>query len=340
MKKIFFTLFSACLALGGGVFAQGEQTVSLVPRNLPVVFSGDFTLELGARADALSGTEQFYLHFSQCGSGQAEVWYDNTKKTDQILSFSLFSGEEKQIPLLIKADEVQWCQLNFSLRSHDQNQEVAQTSIVLNPSCHQPIDFDQEQALSGVQAMKDPQNLKISAASQEEQKLNTELNSAFERAVQRGLVENSEAARKRFSQPMTRMQFAQMVVAIGEQLGLEVQQDKVCDFSDLQGLAEASSVTAQKVCQLNVMGIHPDQRALENFMPDQLVNRAQMITVLSRMLRGKTFNEGGKTFYEKHLAKGIEEKIITHSRPSALELQGYFYLVLQRAEEKALLRWR
>jgi hypothetical protein len=47
----------------------------------------------------------------------------------------------------------------------------------------------------------------------------------------------------------------------------------------------------KKVCQLNIMGIHPNQGALKNFMPKQFINRAQMVTVISRMIWGKAFNE-------------------------------------------------
>lgn len=48
------------------------------------------------------------------------------------------------------------------------------------------------------------------------------------------------------------------------------------------------------------MGIHPDLSPLENFMPDMLVTRDQMVTVISRILWGDLYNQG-QTFYEKHI---------------------------------------
>ncbi len=350
IKKIFLAFLSALLGLFGAVFAQSGAVISEVPAlalkatNLPVAFSGEFTLELALEQQqfAQSGQE-LELSFSQCGSGKAELFYHNEQKTDLISRFTLWDAEKINFPLLIKKADPESCQLNFLVKDKLSLSKLAETSIVLNPSCHPAIDHDMDTLLSGVvstaadQTFLSSETARTNDWSQEDKKLNAELQSAFDWAVSKGFVEDSELAKARFQAPMTRIAFAQMLLAVSEKLWLEEQADKSCDFADLKGAPEATITTAKAVCQLNIMGIHPDQSALENFMPDQLVDRAQMITVLSRMLWGATFNQGGNTFYQKHLEKAVNEQLITHKNASALELQGYFYLVLQRAENKKLL---
>ena len=205
------------------------------------------------------------------------------------------------------------------------------------------MDHDMDSLLSGVISTGTdqtffPNKMKTTKSLlQENRKLSPELQSAFDWAVNKGFIEDSEIAKIRFQRPMTRIDFAQMLLAVSEKLWLEKHIDKNCDFADLKKAPEATIASSKAVCQLNIMGIHPNQSALENFMPDQLVNRAQMITVLSRMLWGATFNEGGSTFYQKHLEKVANEQLITQKEVSTIELQSYFYLVLQRAENKKLL---
>jgi|UPI0003480582 hypothetical protein len=55
------------------------------------------------------------------------------------------------------------------------------------------------------------------------------------------------------------------------------------------------------------MGINQDLTPLKNFNPDEIVTRDQLTTVISRIIRRSRYNQGGKTFYERHIEKLLEE---------------------------------
>jgi len=95
------------------------------------------------------------------------------------------------------------------------------------------------------------------------------------------------------------------------------------------------------------MGINQDLTPLKNFNPDEIVTRDQLTTVISRIIRRSRYNQGGKTFYERHTEKLVEEGLlvgtapndekITDTTPNLVEVKGIFYLLLQRAEKKNLI---
>lgn len=97
-------------------------------------------------------------------------------------------------------------------------------SIVLNPSCYPPIDHDMDILLSGVISTGTdqtffPNKMKTTKSLlQENRKLSPELQSAFDWAVNKGFIEDSEIAKIRFQSPMTRIDFAQMLLAVSEKL--------------------------------------------------------------------------------------------------------------------------
>lgn len=353
IKKFLLALLSWILGLFGAVFALSWTTsetlsgISLKTTNLPIIFSGNFMLELALDAHQLSQYgQQFQLSFSECGSGDTEVFYENQKKSDLITTFPLANNDHKTFTLKIKKTSITTCQLDFFLHEEDTLKEAAQTSVVLNPSCTGPIDRDEEQILSKSPMIGESQNPIFSWNFMpkqkdhilgKEKKLDTELQSAFDRAVKKGFLLDSPETRANFQAPMTRLELAQMLNQISDHLNLESSREKKCEFADLSWAPEATKKTTQNVCQLNLMGIYPDESALENFMPDQLVDRAQMITVISRLLRANTFNQG-TTFYQNHLEKALSEQLITQANPDMIEAQGYFYLILQRAEKKFPLK--
>ncbi|MDO4713232.1 MAG: hypothetical protein Q4B28_00805 [bacterium] len=112
-----------------------------------------------------------------------------------------------------------------------------------------------------------------------------EIKKIYDRVLEHQLFSDLEFTLESFMQPLTRIELAQMIVAMSEKLGWELQSEKVCVYQDVSDASEAMRLTAQQVCQLDIMGIHPDLSALDNFMPDTLVTRDQMVTVVSRILR-------------------------------------------------------
>ena len=285
IKKIFLALISGLVSFFGIVFAQTtwntEATLSLTANNLPITFSGELNLDLITKNSSFSWLENLSLSFSNCGD-DVEVWHANKKKTSSILNFSLLPNEEKLISLTIRVKSIKACQLDFSILN--QGKTEAQTSVMLKSLCHQPIDFDQENILSWYFLEKEQHILDQQDIVNEADNKNTlspELKWAFDRALQHGFLSKQE--KTLFNKPMTRLQFAHMLLSVSNKLGIEIDEKKTCDFKDINWLPNADIATMKKVCQLNIMGIHPNQTALTNFMPKQFINRAQMVTVISRM---------------------------------------------------------
>jgi hypothetical protein len=71
---------------------------------------------------------------------------------------------------------------------------------------------------------------------------------------------------------------------------------------------------------------------MDNFLPNERVDRAQFGTILSRLLYGNTYN-GGKPYYVKHLQALKENGIITQiDNPEwRQELREWVRLVLMRS---------
>jgi hypothetical protein len=62
-----------------------------------------------------------------------------------------------------------------------------------------------------------------------------------------------------------------------------------------------------------------------------LVTRAEFGTALSRMLFGLA--DGEELYYETHLQKLMDEKIITNNNPDLQELRGYVMIMLMRSAQ-------
>ena len=79
------------------------------------------------------------------------------------------------------------------------------------------------------------------------------------------------------------------------------------------------------------MGVQ-DNVALDNFYADDLVNRAQFATILSRALRGNQYNTTDAIdYYKNHIPALKAAGIITNGNPSLQELRGYVMLMLMRS---------
>ena len=88
-----------------------------------------------------------------------------------------------------------------------------------------------------------------------------------------------------------------------------------------------------QACQLGVMGITSDGRSLVDFMPAQVVSRAEFGTVLSRMLYGN-INEG-EPRYANHLNALRENGIMTQIEDplERKEVRQWVWLMLMRSAE-------
>ncbi|MCX6823336.1 MAG: DUF5011 domain-containing protein [candidate division SR1 bacterium] len=100
----------------------------------------------------------------------------------------------------------------------------------------------------------------------------------------------------------------------------------ICSFADLSGqTAEMQSYIVQS-CQLGLMGQH-----IQNFYPTGKVTRAELGTVLSRMLYNTLESNDGNPYYLVHLNVLKANGVITNTDPNLFELRAYLMIMLMRA---------
>ena len=369
-KSVLCAMLTAVVGMG---LASAEMpTFSLEATNLPHTFSGQMTLNLQAiwQNLPLSGmmTKLEYDLTWQNRPSDFQLFYQEQKKENQI-SQNLFHASEKvNFPIQVVYSGVDSSLINFSLKD-EQNKTLANTTVALLPlKCWTPIDFDEDKILKEVAqnnkmvSQETPENLQSPLVSEKTNKKSfykpllpiyvnwqwtPELKLSYEWAIQKEFFENNEINHQSFLKPMTRIELAQMIIALTEVTWQEPNIEKKCEFADLKWAPEATRVAAQLVCQFDIMGINQDVSPLKNFDPDEIVTRDQLTTVISRIIRRSTYNQGGKTFYERHIEKLVEEGLlagtapndekIIDTTPNLVEAKGIFYLLLQRAEKKNLI---
>lgn len=97
---------------------------------------------------------------------------------------------------------------------------------------------------------------------------------------------------------LTREQLAKIIVNFAMKV-MEREPDttKDCYFNDLVGVTTEMKTYIKVACQLDLMGV-----GIDKFYPKNRVTRAEFGTILSRSLRGSTYNQDGADFYSSHLA--------------------------------------
>ena len=369
-KSVLCAMLTIVLSIGS-VFAE-VPSFSFEATNLPHTFSGQMTLNLQAiwQNLPLSGmmTKLEYDLTWQNRPSDFQLFYQGQKKENQISQNLFRSNEKVNFPIQLVYSGVESSLINFSLKD-EQNKTLANTTVALLPlKCWTPIDFDEDKILKEVAqnnkivTQEKTENLKFSLVSEKTNKKSfykpllpiyanwqwtPEFEKSYEWAIQKDFFENNEINHQSFLKPMTRIELAQMIIALTEVTWQEPNIEKKCEFADLKWAPESTRAAAELVCQFDIMGINQDLTPLKNFNPDEIVTRDQLTTVISRIIRREKYNQGGKTFYEKHIEKLAEEWLLTDSSPSdkkasdttpnLVEVKGIFYLLLQRAEKKNLI---
>ena len=157
-----------------------------------------------------------------------------------------------------------------------------------------------------------------------------EFNDAYTWAFKNGITTMSPIEKADMNAPLTRIAMAKMLSQYAiNVLGKAPDTTKVVpNFPDVSAELDAqynSWVTL--AYQLGIMWLN-----IDNFRPNDLVTRAEFGTALSRMLYGLA--DGEWAYYETHLAKLMEEKIITVDTPDLQELRGYVMIMLMRSANK------
>ena len=157
-----------------------------------------------------------------------------------------------------------------------------------------------------------------------------EFNDAYTWAFKNGITTMSPIEKADMNAPLTRIAMAKMLSQYAiNVLGRTPDTTKVVPaFPDVSAELDAAyNSWVTLAYQLGIMWINIDK-----FRPDDLVTRAEFGTALSRMLYATADWE--KTYYETHLAKLMEEKIITVDTPDMQELRWYVMIMLMRSANK------
>ncbi len=143
--------------------------------------------------------------------------------------------------------------------------------------------------------------------------------SSFDEANMYGEVTRSNAA-KMFSN------YAKQVFKVKPNTGL------VCNFSDISGVSSELQKFIKDACQLGLMWLNNDGTPASTFSPDGVLTRAQVGTILSRILYGTQYNWWSPR-YSLHLQALNRRGIMTDiSTPNATELRWYTMLMMKRAD--------
>ena len=160
-------------------------------------------------------------------------------------------------------------------------------------------------------------------------KYSKEFNDAYQFAYKNGITTMPSIEEADMEWTLTRIAMAKMLSQYAiNVLGKTPDTSKVVPtFPDVTAQMDADYNNGVTLAyQLWIMWI-----GIDKFRPDDLVTRAEFATALSRLL----FNtpDGEWAYYETHLAKLMEEKIITNNNPDLQELRGYVMIMLMRSAQ-------
>jgi len=158
----------------------------------------------------------------------------------------------------------------------------------------------------------------------------------YTRAFEKGLTTMPSFEEARFSDTITRAEFAKVISIYAtkylEQIP-DASKTACAEYKDLDTTnAELAGYVIQS-CELGLMGYWSNGVVTkEYFSPNGVVTRAEAATILSRLLRGNTYTaDAEENWYQGHLSALQSEQIIqTNIAPSTPELRGNIYLMLKR----------
>ena len=158
--------------------------------------------------------------------------------------------------------------------------------------------------------------------------LTREMNNAYEFSHRAGITSMNNASEADMFGPLTRIAMAKMLSQYAiNVLGKTPDTDKTISFPDVSAELDAEYNNGVTLAyQLGIMWIN-----IEEFRPNDLVTRAEFGTALSRLLFGLA--DGEWAYYETHLQKLMDEKIITNDNPDLQELRGYVMIMLMRSAQ-------
>lgn len=154
-----------------------------------------------------------------------------------------------------------------------------------------------------------------------------EYDHAYSFALEYGITTKSTIQEADMDGKLTRSQMAKMIANYAINVLHHIPNTAlVCSFDDLSGqTAEMQSYIVQ-ACQLWLMGQH-----IQSFYPNGKVTRAELGTVLSRMLYHTPDSTTTNPYYLIHLNLLKAKWIVSVIDPNLFELRSYLMLMLMRA---------
>lgn len=165
-----------------------------------------------------------------------------------------------------------------------------------------------------------------------------ELLDAYKYAYNLGITTMPTAYQANLKGKLVRKDLAKMISEYAlKVLKLKPDNRLTCLFDDLEDETLETKYYTKLACKLWLMGRHADGKSkLDNFMPDEAVNRAQFGTVLSRTLFGESHNiNKWENFerYQKHLLALNQNNIMkVIDIPWMVELRWRVMLTMMRAD--------
>ena len=163
----------------------------------------------------------------------------------------------------------------------------------------------------------------------------TELNNAYLRAYSYGITTMDTIQKANMWGPLLRSHLAKMISNFAINIGGRTPDTSLdCDFVDVSHQSEELQWYITLACQLGIMGINTDGTPNTQFNPNDVVDRAQFGTILSRVIWWAVYNDGNP-WYSLHLNALQTANIMTLiSQPYKGEIRGYAMIMMRRTYEE------
>jgi hypothetical protein len=164
---------------------------------------------------------------------------------------------------------------------------------------------------------------------------------AYEWVKNHGITPANTYETARISDAIIRAEMAKMISVFATKLlhkSPDAEKVACTQFIDLDQADDELQPYIVESCQLGLMGMNGDGVGVqEEFFPTRTITRAEVGTILSRLLRGATYatQSSNETYYGRHLQALKNAGIIkVISQPEMLELRGNIFLMLLKSREK------
>ena len=167
-----------------------------------------------------------------------------------------------------------------------------------------------------------------------------EENQAYLWACEKWIVSPNNIMKAGLTNPLTRAELDKMMSIYSKQLlGRTYVVNETVSYPDVDSRLGNLAYYIQEWYKLQIMWIHANGVALNNFLPNLLVTRWEFGTVFSRVLYGSKYNIDGANYYEKHLQVLKDAGILTNTNPTLTELRGWVLLMLYRSQKVEESNW-